>query len=174
MRLIATLLSAIFLLTGMTAQAATQPAHLPALAEKFPIEHAGIMSLDKETRTIIQCLALNVYMEARGTIPQDQIAVAYVTKNRAASGKFEPTICGSVFQVSSNGHRKIPQFSWTRNRVPRKIEPDSWSKAQSIAYLVYTGQIKDPTHGALYFHDRDDFGSSRIGKIRIGHHVFVR
>ena len=24
------------------------------------------------------------------------------------------------------------------------------------------------------FHDRDDFGSSRIGKIRIGHHVFVR
>ena len=178
MRLIATLLLASFLLTGPSiAQANANYKQLPVLTKKFPIAHAGIMSTNQETRKIIQCLALNVYFEARGTIPQDQIGVAYVTKNRAGSGKFEPTICGTVFQIARSGRHIVPQFNWTTHRLPNQIESPAWDKAQDIAYLVYTSQVKDPTKGALYFHDHDDFHGpwqAHSGKLRIGSHVFIK
>ena len=52
----------------------------------------------------LQCLATNVYKEARGEPMRGQIAVARVTLNRAIYPK---TICGVVYEPH--------QFSWTKS-----------------------------------------------------------
>ncbi len=53
----------------------------------------------------LECLATNVYREARGEPMEGQIAVAKVTLNRVYSGKYPSSICGVVYQKN--------QFSWT-------------------------------------------------------------
>ncbi len=53
----------------------------------------------------LECLATNVYREARGESMEGQIAVAEVTLNRVYSGKYPSSICGVVYQKN--------QFSWT-------------------------------------------------------------
>jgi len=50
----------------------------------------------------LQCLATNVYKEARGEPQEGQVAVARVTLNRAN----DKTICDAVYQKN--------QFSWTK------------------------------------------------------------
>ncbi|MCR4301881.1 MAG: cell wall hydrolase, partial [Sulfuricaulis sp.] len=46
----------------------------------------------------LTCLALNVYFEARGEPSAGQFAVAEVTMNRVASGRYPDTVCGVVHQ----------------------------------------------------------------------------
>ena len=179
MRLIATLLLAIFVFIANPVHAQTSLARLPALEKKFPIAHADAMSMNPQDQKSIECLALNIYFEARGTTLQDQVAVAYVTVNRVHSRQFETDVCSTVFQYTWIKKQRIPQFTWTINRpVPRMIEHDSWQHAQQIAYNVYTQRVDDPTNGALFFHDRDDYDSVRwrhhTGKVFIGSHVFLK
>src|SRR5262245_12358380 len=52
----------------------------------------------KEERRNLTCLAWNVYFEARGESLAGQRAVAEVTMNRKASGRFADSICGVVYQ----------------------------------------------------------------------------
>ncbi|NIO43392.1 MAG: hypothetical protein GTO41_26515, partial [Burkholderiales bacterium] len=46
----------------------------------------------------LNCLALNVYHEARGEPMAGQYAVAEVTMNRVASRRYPNTVCKVVFQ----------------------------------------------------------------------------
>lgn len=55
----------------------------------------------------LQCLATNVYKEARGESQEGQVAVARVTLNRVENKHYPKTICGVVYQPY--------QFSWTKN-----------------------------------------------------------
>ena len=90
------------------------------------------------------CLAKNVYFEARGEPRLDQVAVAHVTVNRAAARSFPRTVCGVVYQPG--------QFSWTRDsisNVPR--ETRAWNRSLQIAQEVLSEQEADPTDGAMYF-----------------------
>jgi spore germination cell wall hydrolase CwlJ-like protein len=57
------------------------------------------------------CLASNVYYEARGESLQGQQAVAQVTLNRVKSKKYPKTICAVVMQKH--------QFSWTK-QIPKE------------------------------------------------------
>ena len=60
-----------------------------------------------------ECLAMNIYHEARGERMEGQIAVAQVTLNRAAHEEWPSTICDVVYQPK--------QFSWThmiKNHTP--------------------------------------------------------
>lgn len=179
MRLTATLLLAIFLFIANSVHAQTTFARLPALEKRFPIAHEDVLSMDPQDQKSIECLALNIYFEARGASLQDQIGVAYVTVNRVNSGKFETDICSTVFQYTRFRKRQIPQFTWTINRpVPHVIEHDSWQRAQQIAYNVYVQNVGDPTNGALFFHDRNEYKSARwqhhTEKVFIGSHVFLK
>lgn len=100
---------------------------------------------DQETN----CLALNLYYEARGLPDRDLRAVADVTLNRASSGRFPRTICEVVYQRG--------QFSWTfdqHSNVPR--DRREFERAQMIAGLEVAERIleagEDITRGALYFY----------------------
>lgn len=99
----------------------------------------------------VTCLALNVYKEARGEELKGQQAVALVTLNRVASGKYPMDICKTVFQDK--------QFSWTATDskggvlLPHK-RPDQksveWATAMRVAKQSLT--LRDFTGGATHYH----------------------
>lgn len=93
----------------------------------------------------LECLALNIYHEARGEEVIGQIAVAQVTMNRVEHSYFPNTVCDVVYQSK--------QFSWTHDGLSdTPSDAVSWERAQSIAETVYVGEEDDPTAGALFYH----------------------
>lgn len=124
----------------------------------------------------LECLALNVYFEARGEPQEGQIAVAQVVMNRVADARFPDSVCGVVKQ---GGTDSIDcQFSWwCDNRADRPKHQRDWQAAQNIARIVYWGGTDDPTGGALWYHTvglraywRGDYQRGPV----IGNHVFYR
>lgn len=123
----------------------------------------------------IECLAKNVYFEARGEPEAGRVAVAHVTLNRVGTDSFPGTICGVVRQ----GGRQHPcQFHWYCNdQSNRPSDAMAYLDAQTIAYRVLTGAENDPTDGALYFHNvslNPAWAVSRTGSTIIGRHIFFR
>lgn len=57
----------------------------------------------------LECLAMNIYHEARSESYDGRLAVATVTMNRVNHEKFPSTVCGVVWQARG----KSCQFSWT-------------------------------------------------------------
>lgn len=108
------------------------------------------------------CLALNIYHEARGSTRQDQVGVAWVTKNRVArSGR---SYCRTIWEPR--------QFSWTprsaSSLIPREMA--AWHRSVEVARQVMTNAVPDPTGGAR------NFRASRMGGGRgyriIGAHAY--
>ena len=111
----------------------------------------------------IECLATNIYHEARGESIIGQKAVAFVTMNRAKSGKYPSNVCNVVFQKG--------QFSWVHQKGSRAKVVNGGHLYQ-IASEIYHNhdKLSDPSNGAIYFH-RAGKGSRKKGKV-IGNHVF--
>ena len=57
------------------------------------------------------CLALNIYYEARSSNLADKAAVADVVLNRTMDRRYPPTVCGVVQDGYTPGRRDC-QFSW--------------------------------------------------------------
>lgn len=89
------------------------------------------------------CLSLNVYHEARGSTRQDQIGVAWVTKNRMA--RTGHSYCRTIWAPG--------QFTWTvrstSSLIPREMA--AWHRAVQISRRVMADEIADPTGGARNF-----------------------
>ena len=119
--------------------------------------------------TNIACLARNVYFEARGEPEAGQYAVAEVTMNRKASGRYSNTVCGVVYEKQA--------FSWTAVDLLPEPEGEAWSRAQEIAEEVYYGRHTPVLNGALFFHAtyvKPDWAAERRRVARIGGHIFYR
>ena len=117
----------------------------------------------------IACLARNVYFEARGEPEAGQYAVAEVTMNRKASGRYPDTVCGVVYEKHA--------FSWTSVDILPEPEGEPWSRALEIAEEVYHGRNTPVLNGALFFHAtyiKPDWASERRRVARIGSHIFYR
>jgi len=100
----------------------------------------------------ITCLARTIYWEAKGADAQDMTAVASVVLNRLGHEGFPDTICGVVKQGVET---KACQFSWWCDGRPDQVEEEQrYAVAKEIARKALNQQLKDPTGGALYFHDR--------------------
>ena len=127
-----------------------------------------------ELERSVQCLALNIYHEARSEPEQGQRAVAAVTLNRAASGAFPRSICAVVEQGGRTRHGC--QFSWRCDRrSDRPQESAAWRHALSLSRQVLSGAIADPTGGATYYHAdyaRPSWSASFEPTARIGRHIF--
>lgn len=107
----------------------------------------------------VQCLANNIYHEARNQSDTGQYAVALVTLNRVESPRFPNTVCRVVHQAvrDSSGApiRHKCQFSWyCDGRSDRIAEPLAFAKALDIAEDVYFGRVEDFTNNATFYHTR--------------------
>lgn len=107
----------------------------------------AIQTMVKETEDLknIECLAKNIYFEARSESQAGQIAVANVTMNRAESEKFPDSVCGVVYENK--------QFSWTnssKNKTPK--DKKVYREIYKLAEDVYYSRIVDITEGALFYH----------------------
>jgi spore germination cell wall hydrolase CwlJ-like protein len=106
-----------------------------------------IQTMVKETEDLknIECLAKNIYFEARSESQAGQIAVANVTMNRTESGEFPDNVCDVVYEKK--------QFSWTnsnKNKSPK--DKKVYREIYKLAEEVYYSRIVDITEGALFYH----------------------
>lgn len=148
----------------------------PFRSHQAPLTVINSEALSDRSEREVLCLARNIYHEARGQITANQLAVAWVTRNRAdISGR---TICEVVFEHSRSNGRRSAQFSWTLYNHPRPMERHSWDLAQHLAYQVYmSASDADLTRGATHFHERNarpDWSRRGVNRQQIGAHVFLR
>jgi len=133
----------------------------------------------EEVKRNLTCLARNVYFEARGEPTAGQFAVAQVTMNRKASGRFADSVCGVVYQQNWDPLRKryVGAFSWTElNALPEPTDTE-WQRAWKVAEAVYYGREPSALEGALFFHAnyiKPDWAKEKQLVARIGKHVFYR
>jgi spore germination cell wall hydrolase CwlJ-like protein len=120
----------------------------------------------------INCLAENIYFEARGESNLGQRAVAWVTLNRVKDPNFPNTICEVVWEDG--------QFSWTQDGKSDAITDQiAWVDALTTAWLVYNTQDRqfDPTDGATMFHAtyvKPKWRKEYDQTSRIDNHVFYK
>lgn len=115
----------------------------------------------------VECLAKNIYHEARGESLAGKIAVAQVTINRMESRQFQNTICGVVYAPS--------QFSWTLDKRKRVRDQEAWRVSVNIARAVLTQAVRLPAFPALYFHTpqvNPRWNRDKRVLARIGNHIF--
>lgn len=100
----------------------------------------------------LNCLALNIYFEARSEPLDGKLAVGHVVLNRAADKRFPNKICEVVKQGGAKQRHRC-QFSWWcdgRSDRPRDLQ--AWKESRVLARLVFWGYSEDPTNGALWYH----------------------
>ena len=135
-----------------------------------------------------ECLAKNIYFEARNEPFAGQFAVALVTLNRVHDTAFPNTICEVVYQGIHHADgfpkRDRGQFSWycdgNSGEVRNKRAWEVVQKTANLAMLQYSS-IKaeglDYTEGARFYHTFEV--NPRWSKVypkvgRIGDHIFYR
>lgn len=123
----------------------------------------------------ITCLARSIYWEANRKDNAEMEAIANVVMNRLGHKGFPNTICGVVKQGHEQG---ACQFSWWCDGRPDDAKEDEpYSHAKEIARKALNQQIKDPTDGALYFHNREitpNWANEYIRTVEVGEHVFYK
>ena len=138
-----------------------------------------------------ECLAKNIYFEARNQSVAGQMAVSHVVMNRVASDRYPNTICGVVEQgpVSrwwKEKHGKtVPiknkcQFSWFCDGLSDEPkEPTTWRKSLVIAHDAYTLHKlgTDLSEGSMWYHAQNvkPYWRSDFKYVsRIDDHLFYR
>ena len=158
--------------TAVDAKADTDAGEKAKPANALPVPKLSKAEWERS----VECLALNIYHEARSEPQQGQQAVAAVTINRVASPAFPNSICKVVKQGGKK--RNQCQFSWwcdSHSDKPR--EGSAWQGALELSRKTLEGEIRDPTGGALYYHakrvnPRWARTFKRTGMI--GQHLFYR
>lgn len=139
----------------------------------------------------IQCLALNIYHEARNESLSGKVAVILVTLNRVADKRFPNTICGVVRQgkhfLNLKDNKFYPkkdrcQFSWYCDGLsdkPNNKKAWVYSIALTRYFLTRSMMIIDFTEGATHYHA--DYVNPRwsrqkdfIKTVQIDTHKFYR
>lgn len=110
------------------------------------------------------CLALTIYMEARGEPEKGQIAVAIVTLERVKDKDMPDSVCEVVTQKG--------QYTWNKNVNIKNA--DAFEKSKRLARDILNNKIKLDIGHRLYFNHY------ALGKkwdtpykpLRIGDHIF--
>ena len=137
----------------------------------------------------MECLALNIYHEARGENIEGQVAVSQVVLNRKMSNFFPNTVCGVIKQAKMsrwwllNHNKEVPvrnqcQFSWYcdgKSDKPRDMR--AWGHSLTIASKVMRGEFPDVSHGAMFYHANyvePYWKESMLHVTAVGEHVFYK
>ncbi len=121
----------------------------------------------------VDCLAENIYFEAGYEPTEGKKAVAMVTLNRVQDPRYPKDICSVVKQKVNY----TCQFSWYCEGKKYIRNHIVYEEAKRIALHVYANyeNLKDITHGALYYHA--DYVNPRwkLEKTAvIGRHIFYK
>ena len=162
--------------SGVSSSYASQIPNLDRTIQKI-----RVISTQKGIAGQIECLADNIYYEARGESVRGQTAVAFVTINRTKSGYFPNDVCSVVEERT----RQTCQFSWfcerdkrkaSRKKILDKLDEELYSKIYDLARKIYYNhdKMKDPTRGSLYYHADYVKVRAKHKKVHvvIGQHIF--
>jgi spore germination cell wall hydrolase CwlJ-like protein len=148
-----------------------EPAHIQAAQREATRAH--------RRESDLQCLAENIYFEARGEPLNGQYAVAEVTLNRTRAANFPHTICSVVHEMrwDPNRRRFVADFSWTELAALSADDGPAWKRAMEVANAAYD-DLRDPiVPGALFYHSRSvrpGWARTRKAIATIGNHVFYQ
>ncbi len=145
--------------------------------KKKPLREIAVQNLfAQHSQEDVLWLTRNLYHEARGEGHSGMVAVAWVTVNRATSGRFPKNIA-AVVQQGGEARNKC-QFSWRcdgKSDEPRDMA--TWREAQRIAKEVLSGKIADNTGGSLFYYNPSlatpCWGESGSDSREIGNHRFI-
>jgi spore germination cell wall hydrolase CwlJ-like protein len=148
-----------------------EPAHIQAIQREVMHEQRRAADL--------QCLAENIYFEARGEPLAGQYAVAEVTLNRTRSRNFPHTVCAVVHESRWDPGRRrfVADFSWTEVGTPPPEDGAAWKQAVAVATAAYDDLHAPLVPGALFYHAasvRPGWARTRTAIATIGNHVFYR
>lgn len=116
----------------------------------------------------LDCMARNLYHEARGESERGMIMVAEVTINRTEHNGFPSTICGVVYAPNA--------FQWTKKSTKIK-DKKQFEKAKRVAAKVLSGEAALTGTDALYFKAKgykSAFHSRRKHLGTVGNHEFYK
>lgn len=130
------------------------------------------------------CLARNIYFEAKNQSISGQMAVGVVTLKRVESNKFPDDICGVVkfthhkyasgFPVKHKCH-----FSWyCDGKTDKPADRRAWTVAQNVADALLSKEsgITDMTNGADHYHadyiDPPRWTQNMVKVAQIDNHIF--
>lgn len=128
----------------------------------------------QKSDTDVECLALNVYYEARAESFDGKLAVAQVTLNRVNSKKFPNSICSVVHERTRVAARVFCQFSWTCNRPRGQINTRQYQESLAAAMSVLQGETNGWITKSLFFQEKSrpvPKGRKLLGVI--GNHAFL-
>ena len=137
----------------------------------------------------LQCLAMNIYHEARSSNLADKAGVADVVLNRVNDTRYPNTICEVVHQGKQKPSWKDPnvmvmvrnmcQFSWyCDGKSDKPRNQDGWYEAQLIAYnILVHDKFRGISEGATHYHAsyvKPKWASTLQQVGRLGAHIYYR
>lgn len=148
-----------------------------AILTGITVSPAGVQADTTKTDVVaeIDCLAKNIYFEARSEPIDGKLAVGHVVLNRVADKRYPASICEVVRQGGEAPLNKC-QFSWwCDGRSDRPTDKHAWRQSLVLARVVFWGYSEDPTLGALWYHA--DYAKPFWRKVlplgpKIGKHIF--
>lgn len=121
--------------------------------------------VQKLSKSQIECLATNTYMEARGEGEKGMLGTIFVVLNRTKDSRFPSTPCKVIAQPN--------QFEWYGKGKTIK-EPEMYDKAKQLVHEVLDGKHKDVTCGSIYFNAHHKSPKNSKFTVRIGGHSFYK
>lgn len=132
----------------------------------------------------IECLAKNIYHEARGEVEMiAKEAVAFAVLNRVKSKKYPNTICGVVKKANRRDGKLVKyacHFTWFCDGKSDKMKNEvAREESYRIATNVYTAyhEADDPTGGSVMYHTTavDPYWKDSYTEVGvIGSHIFYK
>tara|TARA_B100000131_G_C17981137_1_gene558666 strand:- start:186 stop:692 length:507 start_codon:yes stop_codon:yes gene_type:complete len=135
----------------------------------------------------IECLAQNIYFEARSQSLAGQMAVGLVTRNRVLDKRFPNSFCEVVYQGPTRPSWKRDgtyypvrhkcQFSWyCDGKADKIVDESAYQQAHRVAtYIIRSKDSFDITDGATHYHAyyvKPSWAKSKKRIAKIEDHIF--
>ena len=149
----------------------------------------AVSNLPENKTAAKECLAVNMYHEARDQGTAGRLAVSAVVLNRVRDSRFPNTVCEVVYQAQMKPSWKtgkpVPirnrcQFSWYCDGKSDKIkDKKTYQRILDFAGLILHNDIEflDITDGATHNHAdyvKTDWADTKTRTTEIGDHIFYR
>lgn len=122
-----------------------------------------------------QCLALNIYFEARSEPLIGKIAVGHVVLNRMRDPRFPESACDVVRQGGERFRYRCQFTWWCDGLSDRPANERAWRQSMKLAHLIYLGVLSDPSGGALWYHAdyvNPSWSKDLVRRAKLGRHIF--